>query len=294
MRSVRCACPITDVACWAKLGIIAGGGELPVRIAEHCRAQDAPYFVARIAPLTSAALSSHPGADAPLDRMGERFAALKAAGCDAVVLAGAVKRPDFATFDPDERTREMLPRILPAAAQGDDALLRALVAECEAEGFRVVGADEVFGGLLAPQGSLGAIAPDAAALADIERGAALVTALGAFDVGQGAVICAGLALAVEAQEGTDAMLQRVAGLPEAIRGATNARRGVLVKRPKPTQERRIDLPVIGVATIDGAARAGLAGVAVQAGGALIVDRDAVVARADALGLFVYGFDPATP
>lgn len=279
---------------WTKLGIIAGGGDLPVKLAEYCRARGEPYFVARITPLAAAALSDHPGADSPLDKMGARFAVLHEAGCDAVVLAGAVKRPDFKSFDPDERTREMLPRILAAAAQGDDPLLRALVAECEADGFRVVGADDVFDGLLAAPGALGAHEPEAEALADIRTAAALIAALGAFDVGQAAAVCAGLVLAVEAQEGTDAMLARVADLPRALRGAPDARRGVLVKRPKPGQERRIDLPVIGVATIENASAAGLAGVAIEAQGALIVDRDAVVARADALGLFVFGFDPANP
>ncbi|HWA21621.1 MAG TPA: UDP-2,3-diacylglucosamine diphosphatase LpxI [Caulobacterales bacterium] len=279
---------------WNKLGIIAGGGDLPVRLAEHCRGQGKPYFVARIAPLASPELSDHPGADNPLDKMGARFAALRAAGCDAVVLAGAVRRPDFNAFDPDERTRQMLPAILAAAALGDDQLLRALIAECETDGFTVVGAEDVLGGLLAPLGALGAHKPDTAAMADIRRAAALVAALGAFDVGQGAVVCAGLALAVEAQEGTDAMLARVAGLPRALRGASDARRGVLVKRPKPAQERRVDLPVIGLTTIENAAAAGLAGVAIEAQGALIVDREAVVARADALGLFVLGFDPDNP
>lgn len=276
---------------WNKLGIIAGGGDLPVRLAEHCRRHGRPYFVARIAPLTAPVLSEHPGADSPLDKMGARFAALHAAGCDAVVLAGAVSRPDFNSFDPDERTRQMLPAILAAAAQGDDQLLRALVAECETDGFKVVGAGDVFDALLAPPGSLGAHKPDTAAMADIRKAAALAAALGAFDVGQGAVVCAGLALAVEAQEGTDAMLARVAALPRALRGAPDARRGVLVKRPKPAQERRIDLPVIGLTTIENAAAAGLAGVAIEAQGALIVDLEAVVARADALGLFVFGFDP---
>jgi DUF1009 family protein len=277
---------------WKKLGIIAGGGDLPVKLAEYCRSEARSYFVARIAPLTEPTLADHPGADAPLDKMGARFAALKAAGCDAVVLAGAVKRPDFATFDPDEKTREMLPRILPAAAQGDDALLRALVAECEREGFLVVGADDVFGALRTSAGALGAVGPGDEAMADIRLASQVIAALGQFDIGQGAIVCARLVLAVEAQEGTDNMLARVAGMRSAIRGTPDARRGVLVKRPKPAQERRIDLPVIGVRTIELAGEAGLAGVAIEAGGALIVDRDAVVARADALGMFVYGLDPA--
>jgi hypothetical protein len=106
-------------------------------------------------------------------------------------------------------------------------------------------------------------------------------------------VAGGLVLAVEAQEGTDAMLLRVAGLPPAIRGSPDDRRGVLVKRAKPQQERRIDLPTIGVRTIEGAARAGLAGVAVEAGGALVVDRAAVAAAGDAAGVFVIGFRPRT-
>jgi DUF1009 family protein len=130
-------------------------------------------------------------------------------------------------------------------------------------------------------------------LTDIKQASAVIAALGRFDIGQGAIVCAGLVLAVEAQEGTDNMITRVAGMRRAIRGAPDARRGVLVKRPKPAQERRIDLPVIGVRTIELAGDAGLAGVAIETGGALIIDRDGVVARADALGLFVYGLDPAT-
>jgi DUF1009 family protein len=99
-------------------------------------------------------------------------------------------------------------------------------------------------------------------------------------------------LALEAAEGTDAMLARVAALPMAVRGEAGARRGVLVKCAKPIQDRRIDLPTIGVDTLEAAAKAGLSGLAVEAGGALIVDRAAVVARADALGMFVVGFTPA--
>jgi DUF1009 family protein len=115
--------------------------------------------------------------------------------------------------------------------------------------------------------------------------------IGRFDIGQGVVVRGGLVLAVEAQEGTDAMLARVAGLPEALRGGEGDRGGVLVKRAKPIQEERIDLPTLGVATVEGAARAGLAGIAGEAGRTLVVDRAGVIAAADALGLFVYGLTP---
>ncbi|MBL8550749.1 MAG: UDP-2,3-diacylglucosamine diphosphatase LpxI [Hyphomonadaceae bacterium] len=279
------------VAGWKKLGIIAGGGELPEALAAHCQATGAGFHVSRVAPFADAGLAAYLGDEFNIGEMGARIAALKAAGCDALVCVGIVQRPDISQVKFDQRGMEMAPALLAAARLGDDALLRALMAEFEKDGFKVVGADEVLGSLVAQAGAWGAVAPDAKAHADIAKAAKVAEALGAFDVGQGAVVCDGLVLALEAQEGTDAMLKRVASLPEAVRGRADARRGVLVKRPKPMQERRIDLPTIGVRTIEGAAAAGLAGVAVEAGGALVLGKDKLVAAADAAGLFVYGFTP---
>jgi DUF1009 family protein len=271
------------------LGIIAGGGELPVRIAAHRTARREGVFVARIEGFADAKLDAFPGAAFGLGQMGLRIDALRAAECDAIVFAGLVTRPSMATLELDAVAMEMLPAVLGGARNGDDGLLRALVAEHEKRGFVVIGAEEALGALQAPLGAMGNVAPNADHLADIEKAATVASALGALDIGQGCVVCDGLVLAVEAQEGTDRMIARVIDLPEPIRGTADARRGVLVKRPKPQQERRIDLPTIGVRTIEGAAAAGLAGVAVEAGGALIIDHDDMVARADALGLFVYGF-----
>lgn len=274
---------------WRKLGIIAGGGELPVVLAEHMAATQRPYFVARIAPMADPALEKHPGAAHGLGAMGARMDAMREAGCDAVVLLGQVARPDLKTLQLDEVAMSMLPAILAAMPHGDDALLRAVLSEHEKAGFRVVGAEQAMSDLLAPPGAWGAIAPIAAQLADITKAAKVAAASGAFDIGQGVVVCDGLVLAVEAQEGTDAMLRRVAELPTTIRGTQQARRGVLLKRPKPIQERRIDLPTIGVRTIEGAANAGLAGVAVEAEGALAVRRADIIAAANRAGIFVYGF-----
>lgn len=280
------------MATWRKLGVIAGGGDLPVVLAEYCASTGAPYFVARISPLAEAALDAHPGASHALGAMGARMAALRGAGCDAIVLLGRVPRQDPRALDLDEGGRAMAPALLAAAPQGDDALLRAILAEHERAGFQVLGAEEVMADLLAPVGVWGAVRPNDAHLADMKRAAAIAAAIGHYDVGQGVVVCDGLALAVEAQEGTDAMVRRVSELPLTVRGSPDARRGVLVKRPKPIQERRIDLPTIGARTIKGAAAAGLAGVAVEAGGALAVRRAELVATADSAGLFVYGFTRA--
>lgn len=277
---------------WRKLGVIAGGGELPVVLAEHLAATRQPYFVARIAPIADPILERHPGVSLGLGAMGGRMDALREAGCDAVVLIGQVARPDLKTLDLDELAREMLPALIAAMSKGDDALLRVLLAEHERAGFRVFGVDQVMTELLAPAGAWGSILPNAGHMKDIAKAAKVAAASGAFDIGQGVVVCEGLVLAVEAQEGTDAMLKRVADLPAPLRGAPQARRGVLAKRPKPIQERRIDLPTIGVRTVESAAAAGLAGVAVEAGGALAVRRSDIVATADRAGLFVYGFTPA--
>ncbi len=275
-----------------KIGIIAGGGELPVLMAEHCAQTGQPYFVARLAPFADAALEAHPGVTLGLGAMGARMDAMREAGCTTVVIIGQVPRVDPATLQLDDVAVAMLPAILQALRGGDDGLLRAVLSEHEKAGFAVIGADEAMADLLAPPGVWGAHAPSEAHMREITRAAKAVAAIGALDIGQGVVVCDKLVLAVEAQEGTDQMLARVATLPVQIRGTAESRRGVLVKRPKPMQERRIDLPTIGVRTIEGAARAGLAGVAVEAGGALAVKREAIVAAADAAGLYVLGFTPA--
>jgi DUF1009 family protein len=168
-----------------------------------------------------------------------------------------------------------------AAARGDDALLRFLVAEFEREGFVVEGAESVDAGLTLPAGALGRVLPTGAQQADMVLALAAARDVGVRDLGQAAVAAQSRVVAEEGLDGTDAMLSRLHGLPAA-------EGGVLAKAPKPIQERRVDLPVIGVATLEAAAAAGLAGVAGEAGGVLVLDRAAVIETADRLGLFVVG------
>ena len=274
-----------------KLGLIAGGGALPLALAAKCEAAGRPVFVLRLTGFADAELARFEGAPCGLAELGRAFKLLRSAGCDAVCFAGAVSRPDFAALRPDLRGLALLPSAIAAARKGDDALLRAVLGAFEAEGFRIEGAHEVDAALTVGAGALGRHAPREEDRADLLQALRIARALGALDIGQGAVVCAGLVLAVEAQEGTDAMLRRCAELPPALRGAAGARRGVLAKAPKPIQERRVDLPAVGVATVKAAAAAGLAGVAVEAGGALVLDREATAAAADAAGLFVWG-EPA--
>ncbi len=274
-----------------KLGLIAGGGALPVTIARQCEAVGRPFFVIRLKGIADAAMRDFPGADIGLAELGKCIKAMNQAGCEAVCLAGVVKRPEWAALKPDLRGLKALPGVIAAARGGDDALLRALVSEFESDGFVVEGAHQIAGQLTLPGGPLGRVSPGPEHMADVHKAFSVAGEIGRMDIGQGAVVCEGLVLAVEAQEGTDAMLARCAALPAPLRGQPGAPKGVIAKRPKPIQEQRVDLPAIGVTTIRGAAEAGLAGVVGEAGKVLVLDRAAVIETADALGLFVYGLEP---
>lgn len=271
-----------------KLGLIAGGGGLGVTLARHCLSVGRPLFVIRLKGFASPKLAQFDGADVGVAELGKGFAALRNAGCQAVCFAGQVHRPDLRRLNVDLRGLAALPGAIAAARRGDDALLTYLVGEFEKEGFLVEGAHQVMGELVLSAGPQGRHVPNAGNLVDIDRAMHVARAIGRLDVGQGAVCCDGLILAVEAQEGTDAMLKRVADLPLAIRGSPRDPRGVLAKACKPGQDVRIDLPTIGPATVRAAADAGLAGVAGEEGRILVADRGAMVALADQLGLFVVG------
>ena len=275
------------------LGLIAGLGDLPVAIAGNAAATGQGVYVVRLKGFEEPRLAGFPGCVAGLGEVGAVIERLKAAGCQDLVFAGNVSRPDFRNLKLDLKGLALLPKVLAQARQGDDALLRVLVAEFERQGFRVIGSETAHQALLAPHGVIAGPEPGAAALADIETGARVAAATGALDIGQGCIVCDGLVLAVEAQEGTDGMLRRCADLPDAVRGTPAQRRGVLVKRPKPFQERRIDMPTTGVSTIELAAAAGLAGIAIEAGGALMLNRPGMEAAAAQHGLFIFGFAPET-
>ena len=277
---------------WKKLGIIAGGGSLPLKIAESCQQRGAPFHILALSGYADDILKSFKPSWCGLGEVGKAIRVLKDHGCDAVVLAGNVTRPNFATLRPDWRGAKLLPKILSAATQGDGAMLDVLVATFASEGFYVVGADDVATALTVPAGALGMLGPDMRDLSDMRKAAAVVAALGPFDVGQGAVVRQGFVIAIEAAEGTDLMLGRCAPLIARLQGEEgnrSERRGVLLKCPKPEQERRVDLPTIGVRTVELAAEAGLAGIAVEASGGLVLDSGAVARCADARGLFVYGY-----
>lgn len=273
------------------LGLIAGLGDLPVQVYQAAKDDGRTVHVIRIAGFEEPALADAGGDTVGAGEIGKLLKSLKTAGCREVVFAGIVKRPAFDKLRLDMRGARLLPKVLTAAKRGDDALLRVIVDMLDDEGFEVRGADEMTASLLAPAGLIGGPAPGEQDMADLSKAAKVAATMGDLDIGQGCIVCDGLVLAVEAQEGTDQMLKRCATLPVEVRGTPDRRRGVLVKRAKPGQDRRIDLPTTGVSTIEGVAAAGLSGLAVEAGGALMLDRQSMIRRADELGIFIFGFDP---
>lgn len=258
-----------------KLGIIAGGGALPGLLVSACRAANRDHYILGLSGFgDNLALPRPADGWIKLGEVGKGLDALREAGVAEVVMAGAVQRPKFSELITDFKGAAMLARIAGRAALGDDSLLSAVVGEIESEGFKVVGADSILFELLAPAGVMGRHIAGAHQR-DIDAGFAAAKAHGKADAGQAVVVKDGKVVAVEAADGTDAMLGRVNG-------------GVLVKVKKPQQERRVDLPTVGPATVKNAIAAGLSGIAVEAGHTFMLDRARMVAMADEAGLFIVG------
>lgn len=270
------------------LGVIAGGGDLPLRVAQAATRAGRPVFVAVLdGHGDAAAFANVPHATFRWGQAARMLTTLKDAGVRQIVLAGRVTRPSLLSLRPEASSMALLSRIGRAAFRGDDSILTAVMGVLREDGFEVLGAQDVLDDLLPHPGLLAGPAPDALALEDIRRGIAVCRALGVADVGQGCVVQQGLVLAVEAIEGTDAMLARAAGLGREGPG------GVLVKCVKPGQSRLADLPTIGAETVRGAAAAGLRGLAIEADGTIVMDRPGTAAAAEAAGLFILAFEAET-
>lgn len=272
-----------------KVGILAGGGALPAQLVAACREQGRECLVLAFEGHADAQSLANLPADIRvawirLGEAGSGISLLKQAGAEELVMAGPVRRPTLKELRPDWRTARFFAKV-GLAALGDDGLLRAVIRELEGEGFRVVGMETILTDLLAEPGLWGRHRPDAQADIDIARGVDVARGLGLLDVGQSVVVQQGIVLGVEAVEGTDALIRRCADLAREGPG------GVLVKLKKPQQERRADLPTIGPGTVLSCAQAGLRGIAVEAGGAIVVDRAQVLALADEAGLFLMGLTP---
>lgn len=277
----------TSSAAALKTAILAGSGRLPELLATGLRRSGNAPFCVSIDGEAGGWISQFDHLTVNSIEIGVLVRALKSRHVKQVTLAGGIRaRPALWSIRPDWVTISNLPRFYKTLGKGDDALLRSVIAMLEGQGFKVTGAHEIMPSLIAPKGVLSRRQPSAAEKRDRDMALAAALAAGRNDVGQAAVVIAGEVVAVEDAKGTDAMLARVQAM-RAVAGP--AASGVLAKTVKPRQEQRADLPSIGLETVDNAVRAGLTGIAVSAGSSLILDREDVVRRADAAGLFVEGW-----
>jgi hypothetical protein len=273
------------------LAIVCGSGSLPFAVADAVGKRGRRVVMIPVRGFADPQVERFRCHWVGLGQLGQVFRAARAEGCRDVVFIGGLVRPSLARLRLDWTTIRALPRLLRAFRGGDDHLLAGVARVFEDAGFRLVGAHEVAPELLLPEGPLGTRRPSGRDRGDIERALALLAATGPFDVGQAAVIANGHVLAIEAAEGTDQMLERIARLRQEGRVKAAPGVGVLVKAPKPGQDRRFDLPSIGPQTIAGVARAGLAGLAAVAGGTVVAEPDEVVRQAEQAGVFVVGVPP---
>ncbi len=270
------------------LAIVAGQGDLPRLIAEDCARRAQNYRVVQFEGVELDWTKDHAVISAVYEKPGRLFADLRKADCDRITFAGGVRRPRISPLRFDLTGIRLAPKLFSALRSGDDAALRIVAEIFEAQDLRIVGAHELLNSLLMPEGVPTVAQPTDDDRADAKRATQIVSALGAVDTGQAAVVAQGICLGLESIQGTDCLLRFVAETSDGFRPDPDGAKGVLLKAPKPGQDWRTDLPAIGPTTVEKAHAAGLAGVVVQSDGVLVLGLEETVARADELGLFLWG------
>ncbi|MDO9413374.1 MAG: UDP-2,3-diacylglucosamine diphosphatase LpxI [Pseudolabrys sp.] len=274
------------------LALMCGGGSLPLAVADHVSARGRRVI---LFPLVGAAepesFGQHKQHWLYMGQVGKFLKLARAEGCRDLVFIGSLTRPSVWKVRPDFHVLSALPRVYAAFRGGDNHLLTSIGGWMEEHGFRLLGAHEVAPEILMPEGQLGRVAVNEAARADIALGLDYLHTAGRFDIGQAVVVADKHIIAVEAAEGTDAMLARIAELRRNGRIHAASGKGVLIKAAKPNQDHRFDLPSIGPRTVECVAAAGLAGMAVTAGQAIVAEPEQLVLAADRAGIFVAGVKP---
>ncbi len=271
------------------IGLIAAGGVMPFAVADSLIARGInPVFFALKGACDPVRVERFRHHWISIGQLGKATKLFRAENCRDLVFIGTLVRPALSEIRLDWGTLRVIGRVWAAFRGGDDHLLSGIGKILENDGFRMVGIKDVAPDLLMPEGCLTLKAPDENAAADIARGRDVLRALSPFDIGQAAVVIDGHVVGVEDIEGTDGLLARVARLRAEGRIRARTARGVLVKAPKSGQDLRFDLPTIGPRTVEGAAAAKLAGIAIVAGNTIVVEPQAVIEVADAAGLFVTG------
>lgn len=275
-----------------KIGLIAGGGALPHHVVRAAFLSGRAIEIITVRPFAKPA-DYPPGTQAfGLAEFGHMTQFFKKRQCTHVCFAGYIDRPNFRDLKPDFKAIGKLPGAVRAAKRGDTALLNYVMEAFEDEGFKIIAPQRLCVDLLLSEGHLGDVKLTPAHLSDAQKACEIASQMAELQIGQAVVVCRGLVLAVEAQEGTDALLTRIASLPESVRGSALKPEGVLAKMLSPQDHGRVDLPTIGVETVRRAQAAGLAGIVAESGRAFILDKRAVRVAANTANMFVAGLPAA--
>jgi UDP-2,3-diacylglucosamine hydrolase len=285
----------TNISFGERLAVICGGGSFPGAVADAVtRRGRTPVMFGVRGWADPKVIERYRHHWIAIGQVGRLFRLARAEGCREALFIGTLLRPPLSQIRLDWQTLRLMPRIVRFFRGGDDRLLSGVASLFEEGGLQIIGLEAVAPEILVPDGVLGRHQPTARDRADIARALEVIAALGPFDVGQAAVVADNNVLAVEAAEGTDNMLLRLAELRVERRVTASLGVGVLVKAPKPSQDRRFDLPAIGPQTVENVARAGLAGLAVAAGSTIIAEPAAVIAAADRAEIFFVGVGESAP
>lgn len=272
------------------IAILAGGGRLPPLVAEAARrAGHSPLVFAIAGEGDPTAFGSIPVEVVRWGELGTLLKRAHEAGCAEAVFIGTVsKRPDIAGVRPDLASLRFVPRVAKLLARGDHSLLEGMAEIFVEQGIALVGPLDIAPDLALHEGCVAGAIPPGAEL-DIDKALQAARQIGRIDLAQGAVSVGGRVVALEDIGGTDALLDRVAEHRRA--GRIGKAGGVLVKCPKPQQDGRHDVPTIGPDTAEKAARAGLVGVAAEAGRTMLVGREETIEAFRRAGLFLLGLKP---
>jgi DUF1009 family protein len=282
------AMPANSAADAGPLGIVCGAGEFPIAVAEAVKKTGRDVVLVGFHGYASNAIDRFPHEWTHFGAFGKLIAIMRKHNVRDVIAVGSVQRPRLMDFRLDWTTIRILPRLAKLYRGGDDHLLSGVIELVHDHGLRMISVADVAPGMTVPEGVLGWHRPDADDETDIRFGHSLLRALGPYDVGQAAAVAGRRVLAIEAAEGTAGMMARLKEMRESGKLRLADKAGVLVKAPKPGQDRRIDLPAVGAETVAQAVNAGLRGIAVEAGGTIVPDLAAMVQAADAAGIFLVG------
>ncbi|MEZ5691853.1 MAG: UDP-2,3-diacylglucosamine diphosphatase LpxI [Rickettsiales bacterium] len=271
------------------LGIIAGKGNLPKQLIEHCRKTGRNFFVITFAEdFDNEEMTEIPHAVIKIGEVGKALELLREAKATEIVMVGGLKRPTLSSLIPDDGGKKLLKKLGQNFFKGDDTILKTIINFLEEENFKVIGIDSILPDIIAIEGVIGKISPNKKELDDIKIGMKAAKELGAKDIGQAVIIKNGKIVAEETEAGTDAMISHYTENNTNNKNNRGKKSGLLIKAKKPEQEQKADLPSIGINTVEKAHSAGLSGIAVEAGYSIIIDRKEAIKKANDYGIFIIG------